>query len=85
MDRRRKLLFCDVFVQKWGIAMLLYVIIMFLLSIIFWLFYRMRQMNKYLLEAQEELQKSAQIVEDISKVINKLTISLETHNEECVK
>lgn len=65
--------------------MLLYVIIMFLLSIIFWLFYRMRQMNKYLLEAQEELQKSAQIVEDISKVINKLTISLETHNEECVK
>ena len=85
MDRRRKLLFCDVFVQKWGIAMLLYVIIMFLLSIIFWLFYRMRQMNKYLLEAQEELQKSAQIVEDISKVINKLTISLETRNEECVK
>lgn len=65
--------------------MLLYVIIMFLLSIIFWLFYRMRQMNKYLLEAQEELQKSAQIVEDISKVINKLTISLETRNEECVK
>ena len=65
--------------------MLLYVIIMFLLSIIFWLFYRMRQMNKYLLEAQEELQKSAQIVEDISKVINELTISLETRNEECVK
>ena len=85
MDRRRKLLFCDVFVQKWGIAMLLYVIIMFLLSIIFWLLYRMRQMNKHLLEAQEELQKSAQIVEDISKVINKLTISLETRNEECVK
>ena len=85
MDRRRKLLFCDVFVQKWGIAMLLYVIIMFLLSIIFWLLYRMRQMNKHLLEAQEELEKSAQIVEDISKVINKLTISLETHNEECVK
>ena len=65
--------------------MLLYVIIMFLLSIIFWLLYRMRQMNKHLLEAQEELQKSAQIVEDISKVINKLTISLETRNEECVK
>lgn len=85
MDRRRKLLFCDVFVQKWGIAMLLYVIIMFLLSIIFWLLYRMRQMNKHLLEAQEELEKSAQIVEDISKVINKLTISLETRNEECVK
>jgi hypothetical protein len=65
--------------------MLLYVIIMFLLSIIFWLLYRMRQMNKHLLEAQEELEKSAQIVEDISKVINKLTISLETRNEECVK
>jgi len=42
-------------------------------------------MNKHLLEAQEELEKSAQIVEDISKVINKLTISLETRNEECVK